>query len=212
MCVQNEMLTIAGEARVQNGTHPNPLPKTLTGPDLQRFGLVQTCRGMRGFTDFCLCSTRAKLAPVSAHLSICRNFTTASPCARHRVATGCRGPSHGPVCMYSRGCDAHPDPAGRRKHRPKSPFDLSVEPVSQARGRIVQRTETVRSRKSSPRRLEILCPECRRIPRTRGIGREDLPKNLTLLKKATLRRMRKPLPKNLTVTAAVSKMSMASDT
>lgn len=71
------MLTIAGEVHVQNGTHPNPLPKTLTGPDLQRFGLVQTCRGMRGFTDFCLCSTRAKLVPVSAHLSICRNFTTA---------------------------------------------------------------------------------------------------------------------------------------
>jgi hypothetical protein len=32
------------------------------------------------------------------------------------------------------------------------------------------------------------------------------------LKKAALQRMRKRLPKNLTVTAAVSKMSMASDT
>lgn len=72
------MLTIAGEVHTQNVTHPNPLPKTLTGPDLKRFGLVQTCRGMRGFTDFCLCSIRAKLAPVSAHLSFCRNFTTAS--------------------------------------------------------------------------------------------------------------------------------------
>lgn len=77
------MLTIAGEVRVQNGTHPNPLPKTLTGPDLKRFGLVQTCRGMRRFTDFCLCSIRAKFAPVSAHLSICRNFTTAFPGPRH---------------------------------------------------------------------------------------------------------------------------------
>jgi len=107
MCVQNDMLTIAGDVRVQTGTHPNPLPKTLTGPDLQRFGLVQTCRGMRGFTDFCLCSTRAKLAPVSAHLSICRNFTTALPGPRHRVATGSHGRArmgpHRPVCMYRRG-------------------------------------------------------------------------------------------------------------
>ncbi len=101
------MLTIAGEVRVQTGTHPNPLPKTLTGPDLQRFGLVQTCRGMRGFTDFCLCSTRAKFAPVSAHLSICRNFTTELPGPRHWVATGChnrgRMGQHRPVCMYRLG-------------------------------------------------------------------------------------------------------------
>ena len=108
ICVQNDMLTIAGEAHVQNGTHPNPLPKTLTGPDLKRFGLVQTCRGMRGFTDFCLCSIRAKFAPVSAHLSICRNFTTALPGPRHRVATGCHGIErtgpHRPVCMYRLVC------------------------------------------------------------------------------------------------------------
>lgn len=108
MCVQNDVLTIAGEVRAQNGTHPNPLPKTLTGPNLKRFGLVQTCRGMRGFTDFCLCSIRAKFAPVSAHLSICRNFTTALPGARHSVATGRRGiertGSQRPVCMYRRGC------------------------------------------------------------------------------------------------------------
>ena len=123
MCVQNDMLTIAGEVRVQTGPHPNPLPKTLTGPDLQRFELVQTCRGMRGFTDFCLCSTRAKLAPVSAHLSICRNFTTALPGPRHRVATRCRdsarmGP-HRPVCMYRHGwpgdCDLFRDPGMRAK-------------------------------------------------------------------------------------------------
>ena len=44
------------------------------------------------------------------------------------------------------------------------------------------------------------------------MGRQYLPKSLTLLKKAALQRMRMPLPKNLTVTAAVSKMSMASDT
>lgn len=113
MCVQNDMLTIAGEVRVQTGTHPNPLPKTLTGPDLQRFGLVQTCRGMRGFTDFCLCPTRAKLAPVSAHLSICRNFTTALPAPRHRGRTGSHGSArmgpHQPVCMYRRGLSGDRD-------------------------------------------------------------------------------------------------------
>lgn len=103
MCVQNDMLTIAGEGRMQNGTHPNLLPKTLTGPDLKPFGLVQTCRGMRGFTDFHLCPIRAQRAPVSAHLSICRNFTTARSGLHHRGATGCRGIARrGPVtpCMH----------------------------------------------------------------------------------------------------------------
>ncbi len=117
------MLTIAGEVRVQTGTHPSPLPKILTGPDLQRFGLVQTCRGMRGFTDFWLCPTRAKFAPVSAHLSICRNFTTALPAPRHRAATGSHGSGrmspHRPVCMYRRGYrgdrDSRADPEIRAK-------------------------------------------------------------------------------------------------
>lgn len=88
----------------------------------------------------------------------------------------------------------------------------AIEADSQARARIVQRTETVRSRKFSPQRLGILCPGSRRVPGTRGIASQDLPKSLTLLKKAALQRTRIRLPKNLTVTAAVSKMSMPSDT
>ncbi|PFH19276.1 hypothetical protein BX604_5873 [Burkholderia sp. JKS000303] len=113
MCVQNDILTIAGEARVQSGTHPNGLPKTLTGPKSGRSGLFQTCRGMRRLTDFCLCTTRAKPAPVSPHLSICRNFTTASTCTGHSVATACHGIASAalcePVCMYRRGCPADRD-------------------------------------------------------------------------------------------------------
>lgn len=133
MCVQNDMLTIAGEVRVQTGTHPNPLPKTLTGPNLQRFRLIQTCRGMRGFTDFCLCSTRAKFAPVSAHLSICRNFTTALPRrssqGRHSMQR-LRASGPGSACMHvqarlsrrskarSRSENPRPNgPAGRRSRR-----------------------------------------------------------------------------------------------
>lgn len=95
---------------------------------------------------------------------------------------------------------------------PKRMRREAIEADSQARARIVQRTETVRSRKFSPQRLGILCPGSRRVPGTRGIASQDLPKNLTLLKKAALQRMRIRLPKNLTVTAAVSKMSMPSDT
>ncbi|VVU48129.1 hypothetical protein BAN20980_00823 [Burkholderia anthina] len=132
MCVQNDILTIAGEARVQSSTHPSGLPKTLTGPKSGRSGLFQTCRGMRRFTDFCLCTTRAKPAPVSPHLSICRNFTTASTCAGHSVATACHDIASAalckPVCMYRRGWPADRDHLRHPETRPEKRL-RSVEPT-----------------------------------------------------------------------------------
>ncbi|CAG9232674.1 hypothetical protein BVI434_850018 [Burkholderia vietnamiensis] len=52
MCVQNDMLTIRGDADVSRRTHPKRLPKTLTSPDLRRFGPIQMCRGMRQLHTF----------------------------------------------------------------------------------------------------------------------------------------------------------------
>ena len=208
------MLTIAGEAHVQNGTHPNPLPKTLTGPDLKRFGLVQTCRGMRGFTDFCLCSIRAKFAPVSAHLSICRNFTTALPGPRHRVATGCHGIErtgpHRPVCMYRLVC------RGDRDRCPETRAEEGLRDVDRNRFNGPGAHCTAHRNHSVPKILTLSARNSVTListnPRHTRDQQPEAPEKPHLDDKNGIPTDAEALPKNLTVTAAASKMSMTSDT
>ena len=151
-------------------------------------GQSRCVAGCANFTDFRLCRTRAQLAPVSAHLSICRNFATALPGSssqgRHWTSRH-RADRPAPACMHVQAWLYRGD-RNHARHPGSAPKRMRLEAIeadSQARARIVQRTETVRSRKFSPQRLGILCPGSRRVPGTRGIASQDLPKSLTLLKK-----------------------------
>lgn len=141
---------------------------------------------MRRFTEFHLCATRAKCAPVSAHLSICRNFTTARLCVRQSVAIprcrasrsaliglyACTGMTHREIeigyCLRKDACETGPrDPIG---------------PALSARARIVQCTNRIGSRKYSPRAQCVHSSAYRRMPDTCGIRYPRLPKTLTLPK------------------------------
>ncbi len=81
---------------------PEALPKILTGPELLGSRLVQTCCGMRRFTEFRLCPIRARCIPVSAHLSFCRNFATAHAQAKRAFDLRfiCAETAAQPICMH----------------------------------------------------------------------------------------------------------------
>lgn len=96
-------------------------------------------------------------------------------------------------------------PAEDRSHKP-------AEIVSHPRARIVQRLETGCSRKRSPYGLHRLCVRGRGIPDTPRLRYSLLPKTLTFSANSTSEPPPTLLPKNLTVTVAVSKMSIAPDT
>lgn len=141
---------------------------------------------MRRFTEFHLCTIRAKCAPVSAHLSICRNFTTAQLCVRHRVAIPPhRGSRSTRIGLYACTGATHREIAiglGIPEDACETGPRTLIGPALPARARIVQCTNRVRSRKYSPRAQCVHSSRCRRMPDTRGIRYQSLPKRLTFRK------------------------------
>lgn len=138
---------------------------------------------MRGFTEFCLCRIRARSAPVSAHLSICRNFAT----IREGDRASC------PRCSYCR-CQAantrlyahtatvqQHDCANARRRRMAVPRRIAkaARQGFGRRTRIVQRSLQPGSRKHSPWRRSITAIEAGTMPGTWAIGGMPIPKNLT---------------------------------
>lgn len=107
MCVQNDMLTIAGEARRQNGTHPNGSRKR---SPVRRCGVPDSsrraaaCADSQNFT--CARHVRNwlpyrltfRFVVISRLRS--REFDTGS---RLHLTGSRRPPPSGPVCMYRRG-------------------------------------------------------------------------------------------------------------
>ncbi|KAF1031313.1 MAG: hypothetical protein GAK33_07605 [Burkholderia lata] len=141
---------------------------------------------MRRFTEFHLCATRAKCAPVSAHLSICRNFTTARLCVRHRVAIPRRRASRSALIgLYACTGVTHRE-IGTGSGIPKDACETGLHdpigPALSARARIVQCTNRIGSRKYSPRAQYVHSSGYRRMPVTHGIRYPSLPKTLTFLK------------------------------
>lgn len=171
---------------------------------------------MRRFTEFHLCTERAKCAPVSAHLSICRNFTTALPWVRHRVAIPPHRASRRPAqaCMH-----VQARLTGRSRSGPP-PRKTSPKPVRATRtnllcrpGRALYSAQTVSGPEKTHLKhsmfIRLDADEC---PARAGSATRASRKRSPYRKIAVPLLARKWLPRNLTVTDAVSKTSMPSDT
>ncbi len=181
------MLTIAGEARRQNGTHPNRSRKRSPVrpcgvPDSSR--RAAACADSQNFT--CAGHVRNWLP-----YRLTFRFVVILRLRNREFDTGSQlhlttRPRLSRIGLYA--CTG----AARRRFgsasiRGKPPSKRARATRSAgawpARARIVQRANRVRSRKYSPQAQHVDSSGCRRTPGTRGTDHSPLPKTLTLRKK-----------------------------
>lgn len=216
MSVQNDMLTIAGEAQSRNGTHPNRSRKRSPVRNCRVRDLSRRVAGYADSQNFaCARHVRNSLLYqlTFRFVVILRLRFGESGVEPPAHATTPHHPSR--IGLYA--CTGMADQpvdlvVGIRKDRSKSGFRIRIRRVSGIRARIVQRTNNVRSRKYSPGAQLVASSRYSHMPDTRGVSRVGLPKMLTLIKNPALQRMSNRFPKSLTVTFAVSKNSIASST
>ncbi len=165
---------------------------------------------MRGFTEFCLCRIRAQSAPVSAHLSICRNFATVRggdrasyPRCSHRRCQA----ANTRLYAHTATVQQH-DCANARRRRIAVPCRIAkaAQQGFDVRTRIVQR-----SPRPGPENTHL--SDARSQPTNSGQcpahGRSAVcrsRKGSPLRSKRVSLQSPAQLPKNLTVTSAVSKI------
>lgn len=171
---------------------------------------------MRRFTEFHLCTTRAKLAPVSAHLSICRNFATSQPVSPTQGRNCSAVPRPAPHIGLYACTGAAPRETGSASTRGKPPAkparaarSAGARPV---RARIVQCRIVSGPENAHLRHSLLIRPDADEGPTHAGLAANSSRKRSPFGENAAQQRARKWLPKNLTVTGAVSKIPIGSDT
>lgn len=181
------MLTIAGEARRQNGTHPNRSrkrsPVRQCGvPDSSR--RAAACADSQNFT--CARHVRNWLP-----YRLTFRFVVILRLRRREFDTGPRlhltvpFPTV-PIGLYACTGAARRDidlASTHGKARSKPARAARSVPIWPGRARIVQRADRIRSRKCSPHAQHVDSSGCRRRPDTRATGCQWLPKTLTSTKK-----------------------------
>lgn len=171
---------------------------------------------MRGFTEFRLCRIRARSAPVSAHLSICRNFATVrgDDRASYPRCSHCRCQAANTRLYAHTATVQQHDCANARRRRMVVPRRIAkaARQGFDVRTRIVQRSprrgpeNAHLSDARSQRSTSGQCPAHGRSAVCRS--RKASP----LRSKRVSFQSPAQLPKNLTVTSAVSKIPMVSNT
>lgn len=178
------MLTIAGEARRQNGTHPNGSRKR---SPVRRCGVPDSsrraaaCADSQNFT--CARHVRNWLPYRLTFRFVVilrlrsREFDTGS----RLHLTGSRRPPPSGLYACTGVARREIDSASTHAKAPSKPARAARSArVWPARARIVQRANRIRSRKYSPQAQPADSSGYRRTPDTRGIGCQRLPKTLTL--------------------------------
>gem|GEM_PF-1453190 len=216
MCVQNDMLTIAGEARRPNGTHPNRSRKR---SPVRRCGVPDSsrraaaCADSQNFT--CARHVRNGLPYRLTFRFVVilrlrnREFDTGS--RLHLTALPDR---HSPACMHVQARLAGSSVRlryveNRRRYGHAQPDQRACGEPGRAlySARIVSGPENAHLRHSMSIHLDAHEP-----PTHVGWPAHDSRKRSPYRKNAAQQRVRKWLPKNLTVTGAVSKIPISSDT
>lgn len=216
MCVQNDMLTIAGEARRQNDTHPNRSrkrsPVRQCGvPDSSR--RAAACADSQNFT--CARHVRNWLP-----YRLTFRFVVILRLRRREFDTGPRlhltvpFPTV-PIGLYACTGAARRDidlASTHGKARSKPARAARSVPIWPGRARIVQRADRIRPENAHLKHSLLIRPGADEGPTHGRPATNDSRKHSPQRKNAAQQWVRKWLPKNLTVTAAVSKIPISSDT
>lgn len=215
-CVQNDMLTIAGEVRVQNGTHPRrsrkPSPLRICSvPDSSR--RAAGCADSQFFT--CARHVRNELP-----YRLTFRFVVILRLRGRAFGTGLRShdgvpPDHPPsACMHVQARlteRSESDPASRKS--PAKPAGATRSGVLCRPGRALYSAQTVSGPENTHLEHSVFIrPNIGECPTRAGLATKVSRKRSPCRKIAVRPEARKRLPKNLTVTASVSKISMRSDT
>ncbi|KGB92911.1 hypothetical protein DM43_2026 [Burkholderia cepacia] len=180
------MLTIAGEARRQNGAHPK---RSRKGSPVRQCGVPDSsrraaaCADSQNFT--CARHVRNWLPYrlTFRFVVILRLHSRESDTGSQLHSRSSPRAAHRPVCMYRHGSPEDRFGFDTRKTAGETGRCGPIGGRSAGPGAHCTVSNRVRSRKCSPQAQSVDSTGCRRRPDTRGTGCQPLPKTLTFRRK-----------------------------